>query len=230
MTKDIEALTDLTPDPMNANEGTERGAQLLGVSVETYGAARGIVVDKHGLVISGNKTLDAALASGLGVRVVPTDGQTLVVVQRTDLDADTPAAKELAYLDNRTSELGLHWNPVQIEADLANGLELGSMFGESELANLLVVLDERERVTTILFDTREQRTEWRRFLGTLQTRYPDPPGASIAARLVQWIGEQNRVFDAQDETKRKQSWEIAREARRSRSTPKPTPVTPDAEA
>jgi hypothetical protein len=227
MAEKIEKLTDLTPDPFNANEGTLRGAQLLGVSMETYGAARGIVVDKHGLVIAGNKAFDAAVDNGLGVQVVPTDGKTLVVVQRTDLDADTPQAKELAYLDNRTSEVGLKWNPVQIEEDLANGLELGGMWSEGELQTLLVVLDERERVTTVLFDDRAQRTEWRRFLGTLPSRYPDPPGASIAHRLTQWIADQTKRLDAEDEAKKRQSWQAARAARQARGAGPTPPVTPE---
>jgi hypothetical protein len=64
------------------------------------------------MAIAGNKTLEAA--RGLGVTktiVVPTTGQELVVVQRTDLDlASDATARELAVADNRASELGLEWH------------------------------------------------------------------------------------------------------------------------
>jgi len=223
----IDKLSDLTPDPFNANLGTERGAHLLGVSLEEHGAARGIVVDKHGLVISGNKTLDAAVDRGLGVTVVQTSGDRLIVVQRTDLDADTPEAAKLAYLDNRTSEVGLKWNPLQIETDLANGLELGTMWSETELTGLLAVLDERERVLTILFDDRAQRSEWRKFLGTLTARYPDPPGASVAHRLLRWITDQSVRLDAEDASQRRKTWQDARAARTAKAQLQSTPELPE---
>ena len=56
--KEIRSLADLTPDPANLNKGTQRGLRALDVSVGKYGIGRGVVVDKHGRIIAGNKTVE----------------------------------------------------------------------------------------------------------------------------------------------------------------------------
>lgn len=42
----------------NANDGTARGREMLEASFERYGAGRSILVDRHGVAIGGNKSLD----------------------------------------------------------------------------------------------------------------------------------------------------------------------------
>lgn len=131
-------LSDLTPDPRNANKGTERGTGMLEKSLRKYGAGRSILIDKAGKVIAGNKTLQGAADIGLDdVLIVQTDGTQLVAVQRTDLDLDSKEARELAIADNRTSEVGLDWDTAELEALIADGVELGDMFWSNELSDLL---------------------------------------------------------------------------------------------
>ena len=79
---------DLTQDPKNANVGTARGRAMLTKSLETYGAGRSIVVDKHGTILAGNKTAEAAARAGMPIKIVETTGEELVVVRRKDLDLD----------------------------------------------------------------------------------------------------------------------------------------------
>ena len=67
-------LADLTPDPQNANRGTARGREALARSLRDYGAGRGVLIDRDGRIIAGNKTVDQANALGLRLRVVRTDG------------------------------------------------------------------------------------------------------------------------------------------------------------
>ena len=106
--KPLRTLGDLTADPQNANQGTARGRGLLAHSLRDLGAGRSIVVDRAGVVIAGNKTLEEAAALALPIEVVETSGERLVVVQRMDLDLTAdPRARRLALADNRTSELGL---------------------------------------------------------------------------------------------------------------------------
>jgi hypothetical protein len=125
----------ITLDPANANVGTPRGAALLSESLDRCGAGRSILADKHGVVIAGNKTYAAAKARGLPVEVVSTNGQELVVVQRTDLRlAKDRRARQLAYYDNRVAEVDLSWSPAQIRADLSAGIDLSSAFFPYELA------------------------------------------------------------------------------------------------
>jgi len=138
LAKQITDIADLTPDAKNANRGTERGRYMIEQSLRKLGAGRSIVVDADGQVVAGNKTLEAAAELDLPVRVVRTNGQELVVVQREDwhLDADGPA-REYAYADNRASEIGLDWDPAQVALDLDAGLDLSDMFREDELQAVL---------------------------------------------------------------------------------------------
>jgi len=47
-------------------------------------------------VIAGNKTLEQAIAEGIEIEMVKSDGKRLIVHQRTDLDLDKdPAARGL---------------------------------------------------------------------------------------------------------------------------------------
>lgn len=106
-------------DKRNANRGTERGRKLLAESLSRLGAGRSIVVDKHGTAIAGNKTLEEAQAQSLKTMEVETDGSTLVVVKRTDLDLETDIkARELAFADNRVAELDLDWDMEVLKTDL----------------------------------------------------------------------------------------------------------------
>jgi DNA modification methylase len=136
----LTKISDLTPDPQNANKGTERGRGMIEDSLRRFGAGRSILVDKHNCVIAGNKTLEAADDIGLAEAIiVETDGTKLVVVKRTDLDleGDGDMARQLAYADNRTSEVGLEWDLDRLAEDVEAGLDLRGLFSELEIENLL---------------------------------------------------------------------------------------------
>lgn len=69
MVKSIPALitkklTELLPDEKNANQGTELGLRLLDDSLQEDGAGRGILLDKNGKIIAGNKTVERAVDDG----------------------------------------------------------------------------------------------------------------------------------------------------------------------
>lgn len=126
-------ISELTPDPNNANKGTERGAYMVRRSLEKLGAGRSVLIDKNGILIAGNKTTEAAYDLGLeDAIIVPTDGTKLVVVQRTDLDLATDAeAKELAIADNRAAEVGLSWEVPTLQ-EIADEVDLSDWFTEDE--------------------------------------------------------------------------------------------------
>tara|TARA_R100000781_G_scaffold87037_1_gene53560 strand:- start:768 stop:1376 length:609 start_codon:yes stop_codon:yes gene_type:complete len=132
-------LSDLTPDPNNANKGTERGNSALEASLQQYGAGRSILLDKNDTIIAGNKTAEMAGQIGIeNVRVVETAGDELVAVKRIDLDLETDAsAREMAYADNRTSELSLDWDADKILADIKNGINIDAFFHDWELEQKL---------------------------------------------------------------------------------------------
>jgi hypothetical protein len=125
-------ITDLKPDPANANAGTERGLRALDDSLAEVGLGRSVLVDKNGYLIAGNKTVERSVDRGFeDAIVVHTRGDKLVVVQRDDLDltsADDFKARKLAYYDNRVGQLDLEWNVDQVLSDLQSGVDLGNLF------------------------------------------------------------------------------------------------------
>jgi len=130
-------IAELHPDPRNANKGNKRGNQAIESSLRRFGAGRSILIDKHGVVIAGNKTFENAQAAGLDdVIVVQTDGSKLVAVQRTDLDLSDPKAMELAIADNRAGELSLEWDAGILEG-LSKELNFQPFFTTEELAATL---------------------------------------------------------------------------------------------
>lgn len=135
-------ITELTPDPANANTGTERGLSMLDDSLSAVGLGRSIVTDKRGVIIGGNKTAERAIDRGFeDALIVHTTGKELVVVQRDDLDLSSGApnnpARKLAYYDNRVAAVDLQWNPEQLLADVNAGFDFEHLFSENELNALL---------------------------------------------------------------------------------------------
>lgn len=130
------AIATLRLDAKNANRGTARGAEMLDRSLAEHGAGRSVLVDRSGNIIAGNKTVEAARRAGYErVVIVPSDGKALIAVQRSDLDINSKKARALAIADNRTSEIGLDWNPDALRKFAPE--DLGEMFSENELKKLL---------------------------------------------------------------------------------------------
>ncbi|UAY56254.1 ParB N-terminal domain-containing protein [Arachidicoccus terrestris] len=117
-------LCDLVLDNRNANKGTDLGGELLETSLNKYGVGRGILVDRNNRIIAGNQTVKKMKALGIeNVVIVPTDGKTLVVSQRTDVDIDSKIGRELAIADNRVSQANLNFD-VELLKDLEFDFDL----------------------------------------------------------------------------------------------------------
>jgi hypothetical protein len=133
-------ITDLKQDPDNLNLGTERGLALLEWSLGQFGIGRGVLIDKNGMLIAGNKTFQEAATLGFrSVLVVPTMGNELVAVQRLDLDlSDDPngRAHGLALADNRVAEVDLAYDNVKLLQLLSKAPDVvHPMFSDNELLN-----------------------------------------------------------------------------------------------
>lgn len=131
---------DFQEDPRNANKGTQRGHKMLETSIEQFGAARSIVSDADGYIPAGNKTREALIAAGMNKAiVVETDGNTPIVVKRTDwrLTDKGNAARRYAYADNRVAEVDLSWDVDAIKADFGEGVSLAPWWSEAELQGML---------------------------------------------------------------------------------------------
>jgi hypothetical protein len=155
-------LSSLIFDDKNANKGTQRGRKMIAASLERLGMGRSIVVDRNGRIIAGNKTVEAARKLGIKkMQIVRTDGDTLIAVQRTDLDLKKDKrAKELAVADNRTAELDLNWDK-QMLASL--DVDLGAWFDETKLTNVGSIGDLEYRVIVLATNEKHQAELLKRF-------------------------------------------------------------------
>ena len=132
---ELGTLADLHPDPKNARQRTQRGHGMIVRSLQAVGAARSVVVDETNMLLAGHGVTDGAAEIGIDkVLFVDVDGETIVAVRRSGLTPEQK--KQLAYYDNRTSELA-EWDAAQMVADLELGLNLDDMFKGEELAVIL---------------------------------------------------------------------------------------------
>ena len=116
MEKTID-INQLAQDQHNFNKGTKAGAKMMKRSLEQLGAGRSILIDKDGNIIAGNKTQQAAIEAGIKkVRVVESDGTEFVAVKRTDVALDSKQGRELALLDNLTTQINLEWDKAELQS------------------------------------------------------------------------------------------------------------------
>lgn len=104
MGRSVTSINSLQPDHKNARKRTDRSAQLIGESLQRYGAARSIVIDEDNRILAGNGTIEGAKAAGIeNIRIIETDGNEIIAVKRTGLTEEQKVG--LALADNRTSDL-----------------------------------------------------------------------------------------------------------------------------
>lgn len=108
-------IEELRQDEHNFNKGTSEGQRLMEDSFAELGAGRSILIDKDGNIIAGNKSQKAAMAAGIKkVRVIESTGDELVAVKRTDISIDSEEGRRLAFLDNRSNQVNLAWDEVEL--------------------------------------------------------------------------------------------------------------------
>lgn len=91
-------------DKRNYRKHGERNRRLIHNSLKDLGTGRSIVIDKDGEIIAGNGVYAEAQSLNIPTKIVETDGSELIVVKRTDLSTDDDKRKQLAVLDNSTSD------------------------------------------------------------------------------------------------------------------------------
>lgn len=131
MTEKVINIEELVQDDHNFNKGTEAGAKLIEKSFADHGAGRSVLLDKDNRLIAGNKATKGAIASGIKkVRVIETTGDELIAVKRTDISLDSKEGREMAMLDNLTTQVNMSWDKVELEtvAEQCQGFDV-SQFG-----------------------------------------------------------------------------------------------------
>ena len=114
---EVVDIRDIIPDDHNFNAGTEKGREMIEKSFRELGAGRSILLDKNNRIIAGNKSQQAAIATGITkVRIVDTEGDEIVAVRRRDVDLDSKVGRELAFADNATQQVSLAWDEAELQA------------------------------------------------------------------------------------------------------------------
>lgn len=96
-------IKDLKQDKRNYRKHNKKNIDLIKKSVADVGLGRSIVIDKENEIICGNG-LVSSLDKNTPVKVIETDGSELIVVKRTDLNTEDDRRKQLAVMDNSTSD------------------------------------------------------------------------------------------------------------------------------
>ena len=123
------SVAELCSDPANARRHGERNMEAITASLRRFGQQKPIVVDRTGVVVAGNGTLEAARKLGwLSILGVET------ALQGTDRTA-------YAIADNRTGELA-EWDDeilaAQLKALQEEDIDLDSLgFSDEDLARLM---------------------------------------------------------------------------------------------
>lgn len=91
-------------DKKNYRKHNDRNKELIKKSLSECGAGRSILIDKENEIIAGNGIYEQAKKLNIPVKIIETDGSELVVVKRTDLQSDDEKRKQLAIMDNSTSD------------------------------------------------------------------------------------------------------------------------------
>jgi len=174
-------ITDLKQDLTNRRKHTPRGAKMLLESIEHVGAARSIVIDEDNEILAGNGVADAAAEAGITkVRVIETDGKTLIAVRRVGLSPEDKRA--LAIYDNRTGELS-KWDADQLMDDRLHKLPLRPFFDEAELKKHMREQSAKEAVVKELDTSGVNDQFWIAIRGPLKAQ------AEALDRLKKVMGE-----------------------------------------
>ena len=125
----IVKLSDIRPDPKNANLHSERGRETVEPSLPERGYFRPMAAAGKGVtqpvMLAGNLTQETAIANGMDEAiVVETDGTRPIVHVRTDVEPGSPEAILLGLEDNRAQEVSLNWDGAILQEFK---LELGTL-------------------------------------------------------------------------------------------------------
>lgn len=96
-------IKDLKQDKRNYRKHNKQNLDLIKKSVSEVGLGRSVVIDNENEIVCGNG-LVSTLDKNTPIKVIETDGSELVVVKRTDLNTNDEKRKQLAIMDNSTSD------------------------------------------------------------------------------------------------------------------------------
>ena len=118
-------IKDLKQDKRNYRKHNDRNLELIKKSVNEVGFGRSVVIDNENEIICGNGVV-STLDKNTPIKVIETDGSELVVVKRTDLSTEDKKRKQLAIMDNSTSDTSeFDYTLLQADFDVPELNDLG---------------------------------------------------------------------------------------------------------
>lgn len=114
-------MSEIKFDKRNYRKHSDKNKNLINKSLLECGAGRSIVIDNNNEIIAGNGIYEQAQKLGIKTKIIETDGSELVVVKRTDLTTDDEKRKQLAVMDNSTSDSSeFDFELIQSDFDIEN--------------------------------------------------------------------------------------------------------------
>jgi hypothetical protein len=95
---------EIKPDSNNYRIHSDKNKKIIEKSLKEFGAGRSIVIDSNNEIIAGNGVYEAAKKQNIKTRIIETNGTELLVVKRTDLKPGDEKRKQLALIDNHSSD------------------------------------------------------------------------------------------------------------------------------
>lgn len=119
-------MTEIKFDKRNYRKHNDNNKRLIKKSLQECGTGRSILVDKEGEIIAGNGVYEQAKKLNMPVKVIETDGKELIAIKRTDLSTADSKRKQLAVLDNSTSDSSeFDMDLLQADFDLKDLSDMG---------------------------------------------------------------------------------------------------------
>ena len=129
---------EIKQDLRNYRQHNEKNKELIKKSLQECGTGRSIVVDSQNEIIAGNGIFEQAKKLKIPIKVIESDGTTLIAIKRTDLKTKDKKRKMLAIYDNSTSDSSV-FNLELLEKDFSKEvlLSLGIEIQEINTEGLL---------------------------------------------------------------------------------------------
>lgn len=143
--------TEIKFDKRNYRKHNPLNKKLIRKSLQQLGAGRSIVIDAQNEIVAGNGVYEQAKDLGLKIRTIETDGTELIAVKRTDLNTQDLKRKQLAVMDNSTSDTSeFEHDLLQADFDQALLEEMGVEWIDPPVQTALEDVVEDEAPTDII--------------------------------------------------------------------------------
>lgn len=134
-------------DEKNYRKHNNKNKKLIKKSLQDCGAGRSIVIDNEDNIIAGNGIYEQAQKLKMPVKVIETDGSELVVVKRTDLATNDDKRKQLAIMDNSTSDSSeFDLSLLNIDFDIEKLQDFGVIDEITTIENIEEEVKEEENI------------------------------------------------------------------------------------